>query len=284
MVNLDLAVRVARSSDESRLSNLLYFESYVHRHLDWRTPLDWLGVPEYWVAEQGGLVNAALACPPDPENVAWIRLFAHANAMRGEEAWRLLWETARQSFSGRSGMTVAAIVLHEWFEKLLQTTEFAERQKIVLLEHVDSVVRERPMPAGVSIRTMQREDLSAVARLDVEAFDPIWRNSFPALQRAFAQSGPATVALYEGRVVGYQISTRNSFGVHLARLAIDPGFQGKGLGYAIVQDLLRSIHHSGVFKLTVNTQNDNSASLSLYHKIGFTLTGESYPVYTYQIH
>lgn len=284
MVNLDLAIRVARSSDESRLSNLLYFESYVHRHLDWRTPLDWLGVPEYWVAEQGGLVNAALACPPDPENVAWIRLFAHANAMPGEEAWRVLWETAKQSFSGRSDMTVAAIVLHDWFQKLLQANDFTERQKIVLLEHTVSSVQDRPIPLGVSIRPMQRDDLPAVTQLDVQAFDPIWRNSLSALQRAFSQSGSATVALHNGQVVGYQISTRNSFGVHLARLAVSPAFRGHGLGYVIVQDLLHSIRRMGIFKLTVNTQSDNAASLSLYHKIGFVLTGESYPVYTYQIH
>lgn len=284
MVNLDLAIRVARSSDESRLSNLLYFESYVHRHLDWRTPLDWLGAPEYWVAEQGGLVNAALACPPDPENVAWIRLFAHSNVMPGEEAWHVLWETAKQSFSGRSGMTVAAIVLHDWFQKLLQANDFTERQKIVLLEHTVSSVHERPVPLGINIRPMQRDDLPAVTQLDLQAFDPIWRNSLSALQRAFSQSGSATIAIHNGQVVGYQISTRNSFGVHLARLAVSPAFRGQGLGYALVQDLLRSIRRIGILKLTVNTQSDNAASLSLYHKIGFVLTGESYPVYTYQIH
>lgn len=285
MVNLDLAIRVARSSDESRLSNLLYFESFVHRHLDWRTPLDWLGEPEYWVAEQGGLVNAALACPPDPENVAWIRLFVHSNLMPGDQAWHVLWEAAKQSLSGRYGVTVAAIVLHEWFQKILEANGFTERQKIVLLEHVDATYRERPIPAGLTIRPMQRDDLPAVTELDAAAFDPIWRNSLSALQRAFSQSGSATVACYEdGQLAGYQISTRNSFGVHLARLAIQPAFQGKGLGYAIVQDLLRRIYRMGVFRLTVNTQSDNGASLSLYHKIGFTLTGESYPVYTYQIH
>ena len=285
MVNLDLAIRTAKLSDESRLSNLLYFESYVHRHLDWRTPLDWLGEPEYWVAEQSGLVNAALACPPDPENVAWIRLFVHSNLLSGTEAWHVLWETARQSFANRCGVTtVAAIVLHEWFQKLLQANGFTERQRIVLLEHVDGNFRERPMPAGLTIRPMQREDLPAVTQLDAAAFDPIWRNSLSALQRAFSQSGSATVAYCDGQLVGYQISTRNSFGVHLARLAVAPTFQGKGLGYAIVQDLLRRIYRMGIFRLTVNTQSDNGTSLSLYHKIGFTLTGESYPVYTYQIH
>ncbi len=284
MVNLDLAIRTARLSDETRLSNLLYFESYVHRHLDWRTPIDWLGEPEYWVVEQAGLVNAALACPPDPENVAWIRLFVHSTLMPGNEAWQMLWETAKKSFSQRCGITIAAIVLHEWFQKLLQANGFTEHQRIVLLEHTAATYHERPIPNGLVIRPMQREDLPAITDLDAAAFDPIWRNSLSALQRAFSQSGSATVAHYDGQLIGYQISTRNSFGVHLARLAVNPHFQGKGTGYAILQDLFRRMYRIGVFRLTVNTQSDNGTSLSLYHKIGFTLTGESYPVYTYQIH
>jgi ribosomal-protein-alanine N-acetyltransferase len=283
MVNLDLAIRAARLSDEPRLANLLYFESYVHRHLDWRTPLDWLGVPEYWVAEQAGLISAALACPPDPENVAWIRLFVRSNSAPGDEAWRVLWDAAKQSLSERSGLTVAAIVLHEWFQKLLLSSGFIECQQIILLEHIDAWFQEHPIPAGVIIRKMLPEDLPEVTRLDAEAFDLIWRNSLPALQRAFAQSGPATVAFHGGQMVGYQISTRNSFGVHLARLAVSPAFRGHGLGYAIVQDLLRQIHHMGIFRLTVNTQSDNDASLALYEKIGFRRTGECYPVYTYKI-
>ena len=284
MVNVDLAIRAARPSDESRLANLLYFESYVHRHLDWRTPLDWLGAPEYWVAEHAGLVSAALACPPDPENVAWIRLFVRSSAAPGDEAWRILWDTARQSLAQRGEMTVAAIVLHDWFQKLLQASGFIERQQIVLLEHNSGSFHDQPVPAGITIRPMQADDLPAVTRLDAEAFDPIWHNSLPALQRAFAQSGPATVAYNADDLVGYQISTRNSFGVHLARLAISPDFREHGLGYALVQDLLRQMYRMGVFRLTVNTQNDNGASLALYHKIGFVLTGERYPVYTYQIH
>lgn len=284
MVNLDFAIREARLSDESRISNLLYFESYVHRHLDWRTPLDWLGASEYWVAEQGGLVNAALACPPDPENVAWIRLFVRSNLVSGRQAWHVLWETAKASLSDRYGITIAAIVLHEWFQQLLQESGFVERQKIVLLEHTHASFSERPIPPGVAIRQMQRGDLPAVALLDAQSFDPIWHNSLFALERAFSQACPATVALFNEQVIGYQISTKNSFGVHLARLAVSPTFQGHGLGYAIVQDLLRQIYRMGIFRLTVNTQSDNGISLALYHKIGFSLTGEAYPVYTYQIH
>jgi ribosomal protein S18 acetylase RimI-like enzyme len=282
MVNLDVAIRQAQLGDQSRLANLLYFESYVHRHLDWRSPLDWLGTPEYWVAEQNGQVNAAFACPPDPENIAWIRLFLRSASIPADVAWNFLWEAARQSLAGRQGLTVAAIVIHDWFQKLVVAGGFVEGQHIILLEHDDRPFDERPPRSDVLIRSMVQADLPEIAGLDAQAFAPLWRNSLASLERAFAQAGPATVALFNGRMVGYQISTKNSFGVHLARLAVSPTFQSQGLGYLLVQDLLRQINRMGIFRLTVNTQSDNRASLALYQKIGFVLTGESYPVFTYQ--
>lgn len=282
MVNLDVVIREAQPGDQSRLANLLYFESNVHRHLDWRTPLDWLGAPEYWVAEQDGQISAALACPPDPENIAWIRLFAHSNALSAAEAWNSLWQTARQSLNGRKQLVVAAIVIHEWFQQLLQVSGFVEQQKIVLLEHNGASFQEQRVPADLSIRRMVSQDLPAVADLDAEAFAPLWRNSLASLQRAFSQAGCATVALIDGRIVGYQISTKNPFGAHLARLAVSPAVQGRKLGYLLVQDLLQQIYRMGIFRLTVNTQSDNRASLALYQKIGFVFSGERYPVFTYR--
>lgn len=283
MVNVELTTRIARPTDQTRIANLIYFESYVHRHLDWRTPLDWLGIPEYWVLEQNEQVVAALACPPDPENVAWIRFFAHTSAFATTETWDILWKTARQFFAERRGVVVAAITLHPWFTELLQSSGFTEVQQIVLLEHTVPAYQEIPLPAGIEIRSMNRDDLPAVARLDALAFAPLWQNSLASLQRAYVQAGPATVAVSNNEIIGYQISTKNPFGVHLARLAVNPAYQGRGLGYAIVQDLLRHTRHQGIQRVSVNTQSDNAASLALYQKIGFARTGEQYQVFTYQV-
>jgi len=43
------------------------------------------------------------------------------------------------------------------------------------------------------------------------------------------------------------------------------------------------LNDKGVTRLTVNTQSDNLASLALYEKMGFTVTGEKFPVYCYQV-
>jgi [ribosomal protein S18]-alanine N-acetyltransferase len=99
------------------------------------------------------------------------------------------------------------------------------------------------------------------------------------LEHAFRQAAIATVAEKDGLLVGYQISTANHSGGHLARLAVHPGYQGKGVGYTILRDLLAQFERRGARHVTVNTQDDNTASISLYEKAGFIATGENYQVY-----
>jgi ribosomal protein S18 acetylase RimI-like enzyme len=93
----------------------------------------------------------------------------------------------------------------------------------------------------------------------------------------------ATVAENENGIIGYQISTGSGQRAHLARLAVHPVVQGKGAGRALLNDLFVFLMYMGISRLSVNTQSDNQASLSLYQRMGFMRTGEQYPVYTFDI-
>jgi hypothetical protein len=42
-----ITIRQATEDDRQKLAMLVHFEVYVHRHLDWRPPLDWLGSQPY---------------------------------------------------------------------------------------------------------------------------------------------------------------------------------------------------------------------------------------------
>jgi ribosomal protein S18 acetylase RimI-like enzyme len=91
------------------------------------------------------------------------------------------------------------------------------------------------------------------------------------------------VAEADRGLVGYQLTTGGGTHAHLARLAVHPSMQGRGTGKALLGDLFTSLTHSGISRLSVNTQSDNFGSLSLYQKMGFVRTGEQYPVYTFDI-
>jgi ribosomal-protein-alanine N-acetyltransferase len=283
MVGVDVLVRPAVLTDQRQIANLMHFSPTIHRHLDWRYPLDWIGSPPFFVLENQGQIISALACPPDPPLVAWVRLFVNSGKMSIDESWRMLWDVARLDLAPKGGFMVAAIVLQEWYHSLLLTSGFFSRQSIVMLERDEQAPIGASLPAGFSIRVMLQYDLPAVAEVDAVAFEPLWQNSLPSLERAYPQAVLATVAEADGQVLGYQLSTRNPLGAHLARLAVRPELQGRGVGRALVADLIRQAERHGMYRLTVNTQNDNSASLALYRKTGFRETGERYPVYQLQV-
>jgi ribosomal protein S18 acetylase RimI-like enzyme len=280
-MELALTVRPALASDRHAISSLIYFEPYVHRHLDWRMPLDWLGSHYYWLAEKKGRPVAALCCAPDPATVAWVRLFACAEQVRVEAAWEQLWTAAQAELANLPGAQAAAIVLHEWFAHLLVSSGFAHRQDIVVLDTNTAKLPPHSDLDGFSIRPMLPSDLPTVAEVDSAAFAPLWQNSLPTLEHAFEAAGMATVAEAAGRVIGYQITTLHNSNAHLARLAVRPAEQRRKVGYALVQEMLAGAAEDHLARVTVNTQSDNDASLALYRQLGFHLTGERYAVYSH---
>ncbi len=282
MININLQVRRAVPEDHFQIANLLLSEANTHRHLDWRSPLDWVGSPNYWVLEEDGRIVAALACPEDPPHIAWIRVFGYSPHLSGPEAWSALWEVARNEMAQANAQTqVAVIVVKQWFQNFLLSTGFSLKQNIILLQLTKENIRPFAFPQGVRIRPMEEGDISVVTKIDLAAFGRFWHNTFDALQRARSQSVSATVAEDNSGVIGYQISTGNSFGAHLARLGVQPQAQGRGVGTALVAGLIQGVGGNQFHKLSVNTQADNIASLTLYKNLGFIRTGEYFPVLVY---
>jgi len=279
MINIGLRVRRAILEDHLQIANLGTVEPNTHRHLDWRSALDWLGADNYWVLEESGAVTAALACPEEPAQMAWIRFFGYAPHLSAPEAWSALWAFARSEiFPARENTQVAAIIVRPWFQKLLLSSGFRVKQNIVLLQLAHEKIKIHPPSTHLRIRSMRDDDLPVIAEIDSDAFGPFWHNTLDSLSRARSQSTHATVAEIDSGVVGYQLSTGSPLGAHLARLGVSPEAQGKGVGTALVNDLIQQLGGIRLSRLSVNTQDDNAVSLSLYKKMGFIPTGEQFPV------
>jgi len=283
MIEVKSQVRPAVLQDQRQIANLMFFEAHVHRHLDWRAPLDWLGSPYYWVLEEDERIWATLACPQDPQGVAWVRLFAHAKQLSLDDAWNTLWEEAQKDIALQGGATVALIAMHQWLSDLLVRNGFTHNQDILMLEWRGDDPPAEKQVEGVRLRSMQPDDLQIVAELDATAFTPLWQNPLSALEKALPQATSATIAEDDRGLVGYQISTANPFGCHLARLAVRPDAQRRGIGSLLVNNLIRRTKEKNFPRLTVNTQSDNASSLALYKKMEFVVTGEKFPVYSYLV-
>jgi ribosomal-protein-alanine N-acetyltransferase len=277
-------IRAATSSDQKELANLIHFEVYVHRHLDWRPPLDWVGSQPFLVSENQGRITAALACPPDHPEVSWIRMFAVSSGIPVDKIWLELWEETYAILADNKDLKwVAAIPIHGWFKRLLVNSDYHLIHRVVMLSRdLREFVPQKPKPQ-VSIRPMNLDDLINIQKIDRVSFVPVWQISSASLELAFRQAAIATVAEEQGEIVGYQISTSTPMGGHLARLAVKPKSQGKGIGSDLLYDLLIQFERRGARALTVNTQQDNPASLALYEKAGFLPTGEHYPIYQLSI-
>ena len=276
------SIRPAMDEDRQKLANLMHFELNVHRHLDWRSPIDWIGFQPFLLLETEGVLRGALACPEDPPWVAWVQFFAASSGFESlPDTWQILWERTRLELMRRQINHFAAIPLQSWFMELIVSSHFEHTHDVVVLSWDYSAARSRPQTPPLLIRPMQMEDLENVTDIDSAAFRPIWRNSFESLQTALKQAAVATVVQDPSsrEIIAYQISTSSPIGGHLARLAVHPLRQGQNIGYALVYDLIRQFERSGVFRITVNTQHDNTASLKLYEKAGFRKTGETFPVY-----
>lgn len=280
----EISIRSANKEDRAQLAHIIHFESYVHRHLDWRPPLDWIGHTPYIIAEKNKRVIGALACPPDPLEISWIRVFAATSKLGGKKAWNLLWPKTQEILTKMGTESVVAIPLQDWFKDILIQNNFEHVHNVVILVW-ESENLENPVSNGdFSIRPMKPNDLEVVQEIDEAAFGPIWRNSEDTLKLAYTQALAASVAIdKDKKILGYQISTPSPFGAHLARLAVLPETQGQGIGFHLPRQVQSMFKDRLSTRVSVNTQDNNFASLGLYKKAGFELTGEIYPVFQYKL-
>jgi ribosomal protein S18 acetylase RimI-like enzyme len=115
--------------------------------------------------------------------------------------------------------------------------------------------------------------------VDTQAFRPPWQLAPEVILRALAQAELVSVAEMGQRIVGYLLATPTAAGAHLARLAVLPGEQGRGLGAALTAHMINHYRRLSAPTLTVNTQATNAASLAVYQRLGFKLTEHKIPVY-----
>lgn len=275
--------RHVETADRHQLAHLIHFGTYVHRHLDWKPPLEWIGKSPFFVAETNERVVSALACPPDPPGIAWVRIFVCSTQTPYGYAWEHLWEQTKKFFESNKVKMVAAIPLQKWFRQLLSDHDFVHNHNVIALawDYAPGRIDTLPPPKRFNIRRMTNHDLDQVHEVDSHSFGQLWRNASDSIRLAFQQALYATVIEDEENILGYQITTNTPYGAHLGRLATSQHFQNKGIGYALLHDLVKQLSTQRIPRISVNTQDHNTVSRNLYRKVGFFETDEAYPIFQY---
>ncbi len=280
----DIIIRTAKESDQGKIEHFLDHAAAIHRHLDWRSPMDWLGNQNFLIAQDEHEINGILVCTADPNEVHWVRIFGSMDFSALEKNWNFLFQAfLEQNGTLSEPLVVAAIAYFEWMRELLDLNHWQVHQRVVQLQWQGINLRKLDCkwPVDLVIRPMSYRDLHTVTIIDQQCFQFIWKQSEDVISRAFDQSSYTTVAMLNGEIAGFQISTAYKSVAHLARLAVTPSFQGQYIGQALVQDMLKHFRKPWIREVTVNTQHDNEVSLNLYRKMGFVPTGETYPIYLY---
>lgn len=280
----NISIRPANKEDATNIALFLNNEKFVHRHLDWRTAIDWLDRHPYYLITHNNQILAALACPEDPSGIAWIRLFATSISIHSEKAWQFLFKEAIDFYNEtQRHISFAAVALQAWFSDILKQNGFTHHQDIIILERKKQPVINFSNNDHITLRPMWSSDLEIVENVDHSAFMPLWQLSVAGLSAAYRQSSYATVAEFRGEIIGYQISTNTPFTAHLARIGVHQDYQKQHIGQSLLGNMLNYYSQIGFTTVTVNTQNNNQSSIYLYNKFGFKIINEKFPVYSYEL-
>jgi GNAT superfamily N-acetyltransferase len=178
------------------------------------------------------------------------------------------------SSTGSSGL--AFLGDERWILSRLKPMGFAKVNQVITLRQRGrwSV---QPGPPGLQLCQATAEDIDDVTCLDHAAFPPLWWYSHKVLRRALDASCCFHVAYMQGQCVGYQFSTVRQGHAHIVRLATHPQWGQRGIGARLLSEALLAL--DPVHSVTLNTQQDNLASLRLYKRFNFKKVGRPWPVW-----
>jgi ribosomal-protein-alanine N-acetyltransferase len=174
---------------------------------------------------------------------------------------------------------VYVLLLHLWLDDTLPQMGLFPHEDVVTLYRNSLHLPPAPEVPELTIRDAYLEDAHMLLHIDHEAFAPPWQMSLDDMRQALRQAASSTIIAWEGEPLGYQISTRHQTSGHLARIAVHPDAQGRGLGAVLLDETLRRFLRRGVRAITVNTQASNEHSQRLYQRYDFRRNGFDLRVY-----
>ncbi|MCW5863830.1 MAG: GNAT family N-acetyltransferase [Anaerolineae bacterium] len=277
-------VRLATRADAGAIQRLLRLSAYIHVHVDWHVPGDWLGTPGFvvYTREDDGDAEAIVAClavGADPPPAAWARV-AVTRSVAAFGQCEALWAAVLAGLEPDIN-EVAWFITDNWPLHWLDRLGFVPVSTVLGFRKDDLEPVSYSAPPGLDIRPALMEELPALAEMEAAAFEPRWRHSAQSLYLAWRQSLSFDVATLDGRPVGFQFSTGGGSSAHLARMTVDPQWQGLGVGAALMTRALEGYRRRKLRGVTLNTQEDNVVSQRLYGRFGFRPSGQKYPVWSY---
>lgn len=134
-----------------------------------------------------------------------------------------------------------------------------------------------PPPGHLVMVADGEDDIAEALRIDGAAFDEFWRFDRRALTEAMEATPTSVLHVVrsgDGGLAGFAVTGSGTTISYLQRLAVDPRWQGQGIGRSLVRASARWAKRAGTRALMLNTQSENISAIGLYEDEGFTLLDE----------
>jgi [ribosomal protein S18]-alanine N-acetyltransferase len=129
-------------------------------------------------------------------------------------------------------------------------------------------------PAPV-IRSLRSDRAEACARIHAAGFAHPW--SSDEIARLIADASTLSAAALDpasAGLRGFAFARLAADEAEILSIAVEPACRGRGVGRALLSDMLRQAANAGAKTTFLEVDEDNHAALTLYRHLGFIQVGE----------
>ena len=133
--------------------------------------------------------------------------------------------------------------------------------------------RTAPEPLTVTVGRMRRRHLRGVLRIEHRVYPQPWTLGLFVTELGQPSTRVYLVARVRRRVVGYLGMFHNKNDAHVTTIAVDPAWQGQGIGTRLLVAAARAGIARGCRNLTLEVRVSNDGAQELYRRFGFAPAG-----------
>ena len=280
-----MALHDLRASDEDSIRRILDTSEYVHYHFD----IDQLSrllerypaVGAYSVPPgplgriSGGTLQAFLLinwlAPPS----AWLGGFGvtWSQGQRFEEYLDPLLEQMVERVAACGAQSLyysGGDIDNDWLGDSLSRRGFALTSLLRSYDKTDFAV---PSDGNIEaqVRPFKAEDLPGVLAVERGCFATLWQRDAADFLDVAETYPYFVVAEDESGILGYQFNAVDAVTGYLVRIAVHPRAWGTGVGTRLMAEAVRYFEQRRVWKIVLNTEEENYRAHALYEWFGFQL-------------
>jgi [ribosomal protein S18]-alanine N-acetyltransferase len=124
-----------------------------------------------------------------------------------------------------------------------------------------------------SIRLAERRDIGALLEIERDQFPEPWTRGMLLDELDQPDTRRYTVAVDEGRVLGYMGVMFAPDELHITTLGVRPGDEGRGVATSLMDDAWDDARGRGVLRATLEVAVSNVRAQRLYYRYGFKPVG-----------